>query len=99
MDDGGVDNLAFHLVRSLDSLLMRVVRDGLFMVDDLVVERELAGTAIVVVHLEDKVAILDIDLAGHEEGRVILEAPVVTGIPLLLIPFVEVISPAKLEVF
>ena len=78
-------------------LVVRGLVKGLLVVDDLVMKGELASMSIVIVHLEDKVAILDVDLARHEEGGVVLETPVVTGIPLLGIPCVEIISPAKIE--
>jgi hypothetical protein len=78
-------------------LVVRGFVKGLLVVGNLVMKGELASVSIVIVHLEDKVAILDVDLARHEEGRVVLEAPVVAGIPLLGIPCVEIISPAKIE--
>ena len=57
-----------------------------------------ANMAIIVVHLEDKVSILDVGLAAHEKRRVILKAPVVASVPLLGIEVVEVVSPAQREV-
>jgi len=54
--------------------------------------------AIVVVHLEDEAAILNIGLAGHKEGGIVLEAPVVASVPLLGIKVFEVILPAEREV-
>ena len=64
-------------------LVVRGLVKGLLVVDDLVVKGELASMSIVIVHLEDKVTILDVDLARHEERRVVLETPVVTGVPFL----------------
>ena len=72
VDDLGVvvDSLGI-MVRSLSRVvgcgLMGILMDGLLVVDDLVVSREIASVAIIVVHLEDKVAVFDVDLAAHEE--------------------------------
>lgn len=72
VDDLGVvvDSLGI-MVRSLSRVvgrgLMGILMDGLLVVDDLVVSREIASVAIVVVHLEDKVTVLNVDLAAHEE--------------------------------
>ena len=86
------------LMRSLGGMMslnvMGVFVEGLLVVDHLVVEREVTGVAIVVIHLKDEVTILDVDLARHEEGGVVLEAPVIAGVPLLGIERVEVVSPA-----
>ena len=71
-DDLGVvvDSLGI-MVRSLSLVVgcdvMGILMDGLLVVDDLVVSWEITSMAIVVVHLEDKVAVLDVDLAAHEE--------------------------------
>ena len=64
-----------------------------------VVRVEIAHTAIVIVHLEQKVAILDVGLAAHEERRVVLESPVVARVPLLVIKVIEIVSPAQREIF
>ena len=53
---------------------------------------------IVIFHLQNERAILDIGLATHEERRVVIKSPVVARVPLRLIEGVEVISPAKREV-
>ena len=72
MDDLGVvvDSLGI-MVRGLSLVVgcdvMGILMDGLLVVDDLVVSREVASVAIVVVHLQDKVAVLDVDLAAHKE--------------------------------
>ena len=103
---GVVDNLlvnvSLSLMRGLGSTVLlgvvRILSNGSLVMNDFVVVRELTGVAIVVVHLEVKLTVLDVDLAGHEEGRVVLEAPVVAGVPFLGIPGVEVISPSELEV-
>jgi len=76
-----------------------VVVNTLGVVRGLVVRVEITHVAIVVVHLEDEAAILDVGLAAHEERRVVLEAPVVASVPLLLIEVLEVISPSQLELF
>ena len=82
-------------VVGIDVMGIFVVR--LLRVDNLVVLWVSASVTIVVVHLEDKAAILNIDLAGHEEGGVVLESPVVTGVPFFRIESVEVISPFQVE--
>ena len=82
-------------VVGIDVMGILVVR--LLRVDNLVVLWVSASVTIVVVHLEDKAAILNIDLAGHEEGGVVLESPVVTGVPFFRIESVEVISPFQVE--
>ena len=92
IDDVG----SFGIVVSLN--VMGVLVKRLLVVNDLVVVGELASVAIVVVHLEDEVSILNVDLAGHEEGGVVLEAPVVAGVPLLGVEMVEVVSPLQVEV-
>jgi len=98
----GLGVMVDSLVRSLGVVvcvsMMGVFVKGLLVMDDLVVEREVTGVAIVVIHLEDEAALLDVDLAGHEEGGVVLEAPVVAGVPLLGVKRVEVVSPAQLEI-
>ena len=91
------------LMRGLSSVvLLDVVRslvNGLLiLVMNLVMVRVVTGVAIIVVHLQGQATVLDVDLAGHEEGRVVLEAPVVTGVPLLGVEGVEVVFPAQLEV-
>jgi len=85
-------------VMSLSDVVLVVVY-RLLMVDDFVVFGVMTNVTIVVVHLEDEASILNIDLAAHEERRVVLEAPVVTGVPFLGVPVVKVVSPAELEVF
>jgi len=71
VDDLGVvvDNLGI-MVWCLSLMvgcdLMRILMDGLLVVDDFVVSWEVASMTIVVVHLQDKVAIFDVDLAAHE---------------------------------
>ena len=82
-------------VVGVDVVGILVVR--LLRVHNLVVLWVSASVTIVVVHLEDKAAILNIDLAGHEEGGVVLESPVVTGVPFFRIESVEVISPFQVE--
>ena len=82
-------------VVGIDVMGIFVVR--LLRVDNLVVLWVSASVTIVVVHLEDEAAILNIDLAGHEEGGVVLESPVVTGVPFFRIESVEVISPFQVE--
>ena len=82
-------------VVGIDVMGILVVR--LLRVDNLVVLWVSASVTIVVVHLEDEAAILNIDLAGHEEGGVVLESPVVTGVPFFRIESVEVISPFQVE--
>jgi len=78
--------------------VMGILMDGFLVVDDLVVSREITSVAIVVVHFEDKVAVFDVDLAAHEKRRVVLKAPVITGVPLLGVKCVEIVSPAEFEV-
>jgi len=103
---GMMDNLlidvSLSLVRSFGGTVllgvMRIFSDGCLVTNDLVVMREFTGVAIVVVHLEVEGTILNVDLAGHKEGRVVLESPVVASVPLLGIPGVEVVSPSELEV-
>ena len=68
--DGGVVVL-FIEVTSLGSMMGRrvvvILVQRLFMVHHHVVGWELASVSIVIVHLEDKVAILNVNLARHEE--------------------------------
>ena len=73
--------------------------DGLIVVFDLVVSREVTGMSIIVVHLEDEVAIFDVNLTAHEKRRVVLEAPVVACVPFFSVKGVEVVSPSQGEVF
>ena len=68
-------------------------------VDNLVVQRVCMGKAIVVVHLEDKVTILNIYLTCHEERGVVLETPIVAGVPFFSVERVEVIPPFQIELF
>ena len=65
MDSLGIEVGGLSLVVGCD--VMGILVDGLLVVDDLVVGGEVASVAIVVVHLEHKVAVLDVDLAAHEE--------------------------------
>ena len=81
------------------SNVMFIVVDGLLMMDDLMVLGVMTNVTIIVVHLENKASILNIDLAAHEERGIVFEAPVVACVPLLGIPMVEVVSPAQLEIF
>ena len=88
-----------NMHNGLDVILVRLRSALCLVVWALVMRVEIAHTAIVIVHLEQKVAILDIGLAAHEERRVVLESPVVTGVPLLVIKVIEVVSPAQREIF
>ena len=65
MDSLGIEVGGLSLVVGCD--VMGILVDGLLVVDDLVVGGEVASVAIVVVHLEHKVAVLDVDLTAHEE--------------------------------
>ena len=66
-----------------DGLMNNNVMVRLLRVLNLMVHGVSPGRTIVVVHLKDEAAILNIHLAGHEEGRVVLESPVVAGVPFL----------------
>ena len=85
------------LVVSLN--VVRVLVLGLLRVDKLMVRRESASVAIVVVHLQDQVTILNINLARHEQGGVVLKSPVVARVPFFRVKCVEVVSPSQSEIF
>ena len=97
MDNRGLMVRCLGLVVFFHS--MGVLMDGFLVVNDLVVCWEVAGVSIIVVHLEDKVAIFDVNLAAHEKRGVVLETPIVASVPFLGVKGVEVVSPSQGEVF
>jgi len=71
MVDSPLNNMTFNLMSSLSGVMfismVRLFVERLLVVNDFVMFGELTGMTIVVVHLEDKGTIFDIDLAGHKE--------------------------------
>ena len=47
--------------------MVRLFMNRFIVMDDLVVGREVTDVSIIVIHLEDEVTILDVNLAGHEQ--------------------------------